>query len=105
MFAAQAPNTRTGYSSLAYLNNFPIDFIKIDKSFVFEIINDQPSAFIVKAIITLAHNLQMQVIAEGVETEEQLEFLINQQCDFVQGFHFSKPLSAEEFEKAYFARH
>lgn len=95
----------TGYSSLAYLNNFPIDFIKIDKSFVFEIINDQPSAFIVRAIITLAHNLQMQVIAEGVETEEQLEFLINQQCDFVQGFHFSKPLSAEEFEKAYFARH
>ena len=91
----------TGYSSLAYLNNFPIDFIKIDKSFVFEIVNDQPSAFIVKAIITLAHNLQMQVIAEGVETEEQLDFLINQQCDLVQGFHFSKPLSATEIEKTY----
>ncbi|MCM3744053.1 EAL domain-containing protein [Sporosarcina luteola] len=91
----------TGYSSLAYLNNFPIDFIKIDKSFVFEIINDQPSAFIVKAIITLAHNLQMQVIAEGVETEEQLDFLINQQCDLVQGFHFSRPLPAIEIEKSY----
>src|SRR5690606_147699 len=65
----------TGYSSLAYLNKFPIDFIKIDKSFVYEIINDQPSAFIVRETITIAHNLQMQVIAEGVETEEQLEFL------------------------------
>ncbi|MCM3709165.1 EAL domain-containing protein [Sporosarcina luteola] len=91
----------TGYSSLAYLNNFPIDYIKIDKSFVFEIINDQPSAFIVKAIITLSHNLQMQVIAEGVETEEQLDFLIKHQCDLVQGFHFSKPLPAVEIEKSY----
>jgi diguanylate cyclase (GGDEF)-like protein/PAS domain S-box-containing protein len=91
----------TGFSSLAYLNNFPIDFIKIDKSFVFGIINDQPSAYIVKAIITLAHNLQMQVIAEGVETEEQLDFLINQQCDLVQGFYFSKPLSADEIEASY----
>lgn len=91
----------TGYSSLAYLNNFPIDFIKIDKSFVSEIINDQSSAFIVKAIITLAHNLQMQVIAEGVETEEQLDFLIKQRCDLVQGFHFSEPLSADEIEVSY----
>lgn len=91
----------TGYSSLAYLNNFPIDFIKIDKSFVSEIINDQSSAFIVKAIITLAHNLQMQVIAEGVETEEQLDFLIKQRCDLVQGFHFSEPLSADEIETSY----
>ncbi|MGG0668908.1 EAL domain-containing protein [Sporosarcina koreensis] len=91
----------TGYSSLTYLNNFPIDFIKIDKSFVSEIMNDHPNAFIVKAIITLAHNLQMQVIAEGVETKEQLDFLIDQQCDFVQGFYFSKPLSANEIERNY----
>ncbi|WP_252504925.1 EAL domain-containing protein [Sporosarcina sp. Marseille-Q4943] len=91
----------TGYSSLTYLNNFPIDFIKIDKSFVFEIIDDHPNAYIVKAIIKLAHNLQMEVIAEGVETKEQLDFLIDQQCDFVQGFYFSKPLPADEIERIY----
>ncbi|QED49657.1 EAL domain-containing protein [Cytobacillus dafuensis] len=91
----------TGYSSLNYLKNFPIDYIKIDKSFVDEIMIDHNNAFIVKAIITLAHNLQMQVIAEGVETKEQLDFLINQQCDLIQGYFFSKPLPANEIEKKY----
>ncbi|QTD40913.1 EAL domain-containing protein [Sporosarcina sp. Te-1] len=91
----------TGYSSLTYLQNFPIDFIKIDKSFVMEITNGPQNAFIVKAIITMAHNLQMQVIAEGVETKEQLNFLNEQQCDIVQGFYFSKPLPADEFENTY----
>jgi diguanylate cyclase (GGDEF)-like protein/PAS domain S-box-containing protein len=94
----------TGYSSLTYLNNFPIDYIKIDKSFVFEIMNDHPNAFIVKAIITLAHNLQMEVIAEGVETKDQLDILIDQQCDFVQGYYFSKPLPANEIEENYLVR-
>jgi len=92
----------TGYSSLNYLKNFPIDSIKIDKSFVDELMNDQNDAYIVKAIITLAHNLQLEVIAEGVETIEQLNFLQEHECDVIQGFYFSKPLPPEEIEKKYF---
>ncbi|KAB2336681.1 EAL domain-containing protein [Cytobacillus depressus] len=91
----------TGYSSLNYLKNFPIDYIKIDKTFVDEIMIDHNNTFIIKAIITLAHNLQMQVIAEGVETKEQLDFLIKQKCDFIQGYLFSKPLPAIEIEEKY----
>ncbi|QHE53707.1 EAL domain-containing protein [Pontibacillus sp. HMF3514] len=93
----------TGYSSLNYLKDFPIDYIKIDKSFVNEIMNDHNDAVIVKAIITLAHNLNMQVIAEGVETAEQLEFLKDYLCDVTQGYFFSKALPAQEVEQKYFA--
>lgn len=89
----------TGYSSLNYLKNFPIDYIKIDKSFVSELMNNEKGAIIVKAIITLAHNLHKEVIAEGVETKEQLEFLKNHKCDISQGYFFSKPLPANEIEK------
>lgn len=95
----------TGYSSLNYLKNFPIDSIKIDKSFVNEIMRDHNDAIIVKAIITLAHNLHMQVIAEGVETKEQLDFLKNYRCDVTQGYYFSKPLPAEKIERDYIACH
>ncbi|SIS42453.1 EAL domain-containing protein [Salimicrobium flavidum] len=91
----------TGYSSINYLKQFRIDYIKIDKSFVREILHDPNDAIIVNAIISLAHNLNMQVIAEGVETSEQLDFLIRQNCDVTQGFFFSKPLTAEEIEKSY----
>ena len=63
--------------------------------------NDHPNAYIVKAIITLAHNLQMQVIAEGVETKEQLDFLIRQHCDFIQGYYFSKPQPVNVIETNY----
>lgn len=91
----------TGYSSLNYLKNFPIDYIKIDKSFVSELMNNEEDAVIVKAIISLAHNLHKEVIAEGVETKEQLEFLKNHQCDISQGYFFSKPLPADEIEKIY----
>lgn len=91
----------TGYSSLNYLKNFPIDYIKIDKSFVSELLNNEKDAVIVKAIISLAHNLHKEVIAEGVETEEQFDFLKDHQCDISQGFFFSKPLPAEEIEKIY----
>lgn len=91
----------TGYSSLNYLKNFPIDYIKIDKSFISELMNDPNDAIIVKAIITLAHNLHKEVIAEGVETEEQLHFLQNHHCDISQGYFFSKPLSVKEIEKKY----
>ena len=66
--------------------------------------NDPNDAIIVKAIITLAHNLHKEVIAEGVETKEQLEFLKNHQCDIIQGFFFSKPLPVEEIEKIYLER-
>ncbi|KGX91236.1 EAL domain-containing protein [Pontibacillus marinus] len=93
----------TGYSSLNYLKDFPIDYIKIDKSFVNEIMNDHNDAVIVKAIITLAHNLNLQVIAEGVETADQLNFLKEYLCDVTQGYFFSKPLPAQEIEQKYLA--
>lgn len=93
----------TGYSSLNYLKDFPIDYIKIDKSFVNEIMNDHNDAVIVKAIITLAHNLNLQVIAEGVETAEQLDFLKDYLCDVTQGYFFSKALPAQEIEQKYLA--
>ena len=95
----------TGYSSFNYLKNFPIDYIKIDKSFVSELMNNEKDAIIVKAIISLAHNLHKEVIAEGVETKEQLDFLKTHQCDISQGYFFSKPLSSDEIEKIYIEQH
>ncbi|HKY27929.1 MAG TPA: EAL domain-containing protein [Pyrinomonadaceae bacterium] len=87
----------TGYSSLNYLKRFPIDTLKIDRSFVKDITTDTDNAVIVNAIITLAHALKLNVIAEGVETKEQLEYLRRLDCDEVQGFLFSAALSVEEF--------
>jgi len=89
----------TGYSSLSYLKRFPIDVLKIDQSFVRDITVDSDGAAIVKSIISLAHNLRLQVIAEGVETEEQLAYLRENDCDQMQGYYFSRPLAAEAFEK------
>ena len=85
----------TGFSSLASLKRLPIDALKIDKSFVSDAPTDQDDAALVMAIITLAHNLRLKVIAEGVETEEQLRFLHVLRCDEIQGTLFSKPLSAD----------
>ena len=87
----------TGYSSLSYLKLFPIDDLKIDRSFVFNITTDSTDAAIAASIIVLAHSMNLNVVAEGVETQEQLELLRKQGCDIVQGFLFSRPLSAEEF--------
>jgi diguanylate cyclase (GGDEF)-like protein len=87
----------TGYSSLSYLKLFPVDNLKIDRSFVFNITSDPTDAAIAASVILLAHSMNIEVVAEGVETEEQLEVLRRQGCDHVQGFLFSQPLAAEDF--------
>lgn len=82
----------TGYSSLKYLKRFHIEKLKIDRSFMEQVCHNQQDAILVKTIIGMAHNLSMQVVSEGVETAEQLEFLIDQGCELAQGFFFGKPL-------------
>jgi diguanylate cyclase (GGDEF)-like protein len=89
----------TGYSSLAYLKHFPIDTLKIDIAFIRDVTTDPGSAAIVKSIISMAHSMKMDVIAEGVETAEQLVYLRRNHCDHLQGFYFSRPVPAEQFER------
>ena len=89
----------TGYSSLAYLKRFPIDVLKIDQSFVRDMTLGSDGAVIVKSVISLAHNLKLLVVAEGVETQEQLTHLRSLECDMIQGYFFSKPMPAEAFEQ------
>ncbi|MBA2657349.1 MAG: EAL domain-containing protein [Tatlockia sp.] len=85
----------TGYSSLSYLKQFPLDKLKIDKSFTSQVDNKENEAAIARAIITLGHSLDLEVVAEGVETELQNEFVINQGCDYAQGFYYAHPNNPE----------
>lgn len=87
----------TGYSSLNYLKQLPVDRLKVDQSFMRDIFKDAGGATIAEAIITLGHSLGLKVIAEGVETGEQLNFLRHKLCDEFQGFYFSRPLPTEKF--------
>lgn len=89
----------TGYSSLSYLRQVPIDELKIDKSFIFELNNTQDDKKMVKTILDIAKNLDISIVAEGVETNLQKDFLINNSCDILQGYLFSKPVNKKEFER------
>ncbi|MCU7834058.1 MAG: EAL domain-containing protein [gamma proteobacterium symbiont of Taylorina sp.] len=89
----------TGYSSLSYLTRFPINIVKIDQSFVQHVHHDLHEAVVCRGIIGLSHGLKIKVIAEGVETDEQLKFMIENDCDIIQGYYFSRPLLKKDFEK------
>jgi EAL domain-containing protein (putative c-di-GMP-specific phosphodiesterase class I) len=91
----------TGYSSLSYLRRFPVDKVKIDRSFIAELPNDRDQGAIVSAIVALAHALQIRVVAEGVETEHQREFLRSCGCDLIQGYLVGHPADADSAAKEY----
>ncbi|MBT8349292.1 MAG: EAL domain-containing protein [Sulfurovum sp.] len=95
----------TGYSSLSYLRQLPINEIKIDKSFISELTNTQgqEERSFVEAIFAIAKNLRLNIVAEGIENAEQQKFVVDQKCDILQGYYFSKPLKDHEFEKLFFA--
>jgi diguanylate cyclase (GGDEF)-like protein len=88
----------TGYSSLAYLKRFPFDFLKIDRAFITDITKSSKDAMIAIAVIAMGHSLSLRVVAEGVETEEQLDYLRRHRCDEIQGYFFSRPVPAADFE-------
>jgi EAL domain-containing protein (putative c-di-GMP-specific phosphodiesterase class I) len=89
----------TGYSSLSYLKRFPIDTLKIDRSFVMDSLTSRDDQEIIKTIISMAQNLNIEALAEGVETKEQQEFLSLHGCCMMQGYYFGRPMPDQEFEK------
>ena len=89
----------TGYSSLSYLRKFPVDALKIDRSFIQHIGAVGEDTAIVTAVIGMARSLKLRVVAEGVETQEQMEFLRSHQCDEAQGYYFSRPVPSLQFAK------
>ena len=91
----------TGYSSFNYLKTFKIDGVKIDRSFIQNISSKSENASITSAMIKMAQHLKLEVIAEGVETKEELEYLLGENCRYIQGFYFGKPCPIVEFEKTY----
>jgi len=92
----------TGYSSLSYLKKLPIHTLKIDQSFVSDITVNPDDAAIARAVITMAKSLRLNVIAEGVEVEDQMKFLYSLNCSKMQGYYFSTPVSAEEFSSCFY---
>jgi diguanylate cyclase (GGDEF)-like protein len=88
----------TGFSALSYLKNYPVSTVKIDRSFIMDLPGDKENAVLVQAIIAMAHGLRLEVIAEGVETAEQWEYLRALECDYVQGYYFGKPMPQADFE-------
>ncbi|RDH88087.1 MAG: hypothetical protein DIZ79_15000 [endosymbiont of Lamellibrachia luymesi] len=89
----------TGYSSLSYLKQFPVDILKIDRAFVVDLPDHQDDASLVEAIAAIAKSLNLKLVAEGVETRDQAEFLKKIGCDYLQGYHFGKPMPAAELAK------
>jgi EAL domain-containing protein (putative c-di-GMP-specific phosphodiesterase class I) len=94
----------TGFSSLSYLHKFPIDTLKIDKSFVSGLGRENEGTAIVRTIIAMAKNLSLRTVAEGVETEAQYRFLLEEGCDAIQGYYFGRPLPASEVTKLLISR-
>jgi EAL domain-containing protein (putative c-di-GMP-specific phosphodiesterase class I) len=88
----------TGYSSLGYLQQLPLDNLKVDKSFISNLLQGQDGSIIAKAIIALAHSLGLSVVAEGVETKEQLDFMHSLGCEEIQGYFYAPAMPLEEFE-------
>jgi len=89
----------TGYSSLSYLAKFPVDYIKIDISFVRQMLTDKRTMSVVRTVVYMAKNMDLKIVAEGVETEEQLEVLRDMGCDYIQGFLLSKPIPENKFDE------
>jgi EAL domain-containing protein (putative c-di-GMP-specific phosphodiesterase class I) len=89
----------TGYSALSYLKKLDIDYLKIDQSFIRNLVTDPSDLALSEAMIVMAHKLGLKVIAEGVETQEQLDLLREMKCDYAQGYFYSRPVAATEFEQ------
>jgi len=92
----------TGYSSLSYLTRLPLNQLKVDRSFVQGLDSSKENRSIVKTIIAMAHNMNLSVVAEGVETEYHYQFLKKQNCDLYQGYFFNRPMLVKEFELKFF---